>query len=78
MDTVFQDTRYKSNVAYVDDTITFSPTFEQHVIDIERTLSLLKQANLTIHPRKVQLCRQELKFLGYVIKPGKCMPNPKL
>lgn len=77
MDFVLRESRWKSNVPYMDDVVTYSPEFDQHVKDIVDTLTKIRNANFTVHPRKVQLCRRKLKYLGYIISPGKCYPNPE-
>lgn len=77
MDFVLRETRWNTNIPYMDDIVTYSPDFEKHVEDIIDTLTKLRNANYTVHPRKVQLCRRRLKYLGYIITPGKCYPNPE-
>ncbi len=77
MDFVLRESRWKSNVRYMDDVVTYSREFKQHVKDIVDTLTKLKRACFTVHPRKIQLCRRKLKYLGYIISPGKCYPNPE-
>lgn len=77
MDFVLRETRWNTNIPYMDDVVTYSREFEKHVSDIVDTLTKIRNANFTIHPRKVQLCRRRLKYLGYIITPGKCYPNPE-
>jgi len=76
MDEALGDTKYVFNIPYFDDIIDYSITFEEHVGHVVETLTRLRDAGFTIHPKKVQLCRRKLKFLGYIIEPGKCTPDP--
>ena len=52
---------------YLDDIIIVSQTFEDHLILLEKVLSRLESAGLTINLEKSKFCRQELKYLGYVV-----------
>lgn len=53
--------------AYLDDIVTVSSTFEEHVSLLLNVLDKLRQANLTINIDKCQFFRPELKYLGYVV-----------
>jgi len=77
VDQVLGDLKWKICAVYFDDTIIFSHTFEEHKKQIQIVLKRLNESGLAIHPHKVQLCRQGLKFLGHIIEPGRCMPNPE-
>lgn len=65
-------------MAFLDDIVVFSESWEQHVTHLEDVLRRLKSAGFTVNPSKVQLCTQTIKFLGHVIKPGTVAPNPDL
>jgi transposase InsO family protein len=77
IDQVLGDLKWKICCVYFDDILIFSRTFDEHLEHIQMVLSRLQEAGLTIHPGKVQLCRQKLKFLGHIIEPGKSHPNPE-
>jgi hypothetical protein len=77
IDQVLGDLKWKNCCVYFDDILIFSKTYEEHLEHITQVLTKLKEAGLTIHPNKVQLCRQKLKFLGHIIEPGKSHPNPE-
>jgi len=76
VDQVMGNLKWQICCVYFDDIIIFSQTFEEHLSHIKEVLNRLQEAGLTIHPAKVQLCRRKLKFLGHIIEPGKCAPNP--
>lgn len=52
---------------YLDDIVTISSSFEEHVSLLLCVLQKLKQANLTINIDKCQFFRSQLKYLGYVV-----------
>lgn len=52
---------------YLDDIIVISPTFEEHVVLLERVKDRLRDAGLTINMGKCQFFRKQLKYLGHVV-----------
>ena len=53
--------------AYIDDVMTASESFEQHLVDLESVFKRLKDAKLKIKPKKCTFGYQETKFLGFII-----------
>jgi len=76
VDAVLGDLKYVCCLGYFDDIIIFSNSFEEHLIHLQLVLDKIRKAGFTIHPKKVQLCRTKLKFLGFIIEEGKCYPDP--
>lgn len=74
---------------YLDDFIIITPDFETHIRILNEVFRRLKEAGLALNKEKCVFCRDELKFLGYVINraglntdPGKVsaivdMPIPR-
>ena len=62
---------------YLDDIIIVSQSFEQHMELLEKVLSRLDTAKLTINLEKRQFCRSELKYLGYVVNEHGLQVNPE-
>jgi len=62
---------------YFDDVCVFSKTFEEHLEHIRLVLTCLQEAGFTINPSKIQLCRTRFRYLGFIIEPGKCFPDPE-
>jgi predicted aspartyl protease len=52
-------------IAYVDDLVVFSPTFEQHLQHLEIVIGKLTAAGFTINASKCSFCRREITFLGH-------------
>ena len=67
---------YQNAVAYFDDIIIYSSTFEEHLEHIRVILEKLKAANLTVRPSKCQLGAREIVCLGHVIGSGKIQADP--
>lgn len=52
---------------YLDDIVLVTQTFEEHLRLLEEVFRRLRDANITVSWEKCQLCRAELKYLGYVV-----------
>jgi hypothetical protein len=53
--------------AYLDDVLTHSRNFEEHVIHLELVFKRLEEANLKVKPSKCLIASRETKFLGFDI-----------
>ncbi|MBW0475466.1 hypothetical protein O181_015181 [Austropuccinia psidii MF-1] len=68
MDTIFQEEILEGwMVLYIDDIITYSETWEDHVQYIDRVLSKCTPINLKISLKKCNFCQQELSALGHSV-----------
>ena len=54
-------------LAYVDDCIVFSPSFERHLIDLEAVLDRFRRANLKLKPTKCKFFQERVKFCGHYV-----------
>lgn len=70
MNSVLAGLVYKTCAVYLDDIVIASPTFEQHLKDLNEVLDRLKSAGLSLKLRKCQFCLSELTFLGYRVTPS--------
>ena len=61
--------------AYLDDLICFSPTAEQHIIDVAAMLKMLHQCGLRAHPQKTLVCADVLEFIGHNVGPYGLSPS---
>lgn len=52
---------------YLDDLIIISDDFDSHLEQLNRVFLRLKEAGLTINLKKCEFCKDELKYLGYVV-----------
>uniref|UniRef100_H3A4B4 Gypsy retrotransposon integrase-like protein 1 n=1 Tax=Latimeria chalumnae TaxID=7897 RepID=H3A4B4_LATCH len=68
---------YRSCAVYLDDIVVASPTFDQHLKDLEEVLQRLELAGLSLKLSKCQFCRKEMVFLGHVVSPQGMQPDPE-
>ena len=64
-------------VVYFDDILIFSPTKEQHLLDVAETLEILKRNQLYAKRSKCEFCRTELTFLGHVLSKDGVKVDPR-
>jgi len=54
-------------VAYIDDSLTSSRSFEDHLVDLEQVLDRFRQANLKLKPTKCRFFQERVKFVGHCV-----------
>ena len=65
-------------LAYMDDLMIFSTTFEQHVLDIEEVFRRLREANTTLKTTKCVFAADRVEFLGYELSSEGIKPQKRL
>jgi hypothetical protein len=69
---------YRSFIqTYIDDIITHSKTFDEHMNHLKRLHMILKDNKLTVKLTKCKFAQKSVKFLGHVISEGEIKPNPE-
>jgi len=69
---------YRSFIeTYIDDLITHSNTFDEHIHHLDVQLTLLGQHNLTVKLSKCKFAQKEVKFLGHIISKDMLKMNPE-
>ena len=63
-------------MAYLDDILIFSRTFEDHIRDVKAVLTALHAAGLKVKPKKCSFAQDQTKFLGHVISGAGILPDP--
>ena len=66
MDSLFETEIGRELLDYLDDILIFAETPEE-LAALERTLQILIKAGLKCKPRKCQLFRPFIEYLGYII-----------
>ncbi len=69
IDEKMEDIIRKFIEAFIDDLLIYSETLEEHLLHIKELLKRLREAGLTIHPNKIKVCVQEIKYLGTLFLP---------
>ena len=67
MDKVFYGSNHQVCLIYLDDTIVKNATFESHVKNLGLVFNRLRAAGLKLAPKKCNLFKTEVMFLGHVV-----------
>jgi len=67
MEQVLRGLQWKTLVLYLDDIVVFSETLEKHIARLAEVLDRLKEAGLKLKPKKCQLFKHQVHFLGHLI-----------
>ena len=67
----------KYSMAYLDDILVFSKTFEDHIEHLKDVFSRLKKADLCLNKKKCHFVKMEVEYLGHLIGPDGIKPNPE-
>lgn len=77
MNAVLAGLSWECALAYIDDIIIYSKTFDQHLVDLEKVLERLEKANLKIRTEKCSFVKQEIKYLSHIVGNGEIKPDSK-
>ena len=67
----------KFAMAYLDDILVFSRTFDEHIEHLKDVFTRLKKANLCLNRKKCHFVKKEVEYLGHLIGPNGIKPNPE-
>src|SRR6185437_1457580 len=76
MDRVYKGIAWKFVVVYLDDTIVYSRTFDEHLTHLKRVFNRIKQAGLRLNIEKCTFWMHQLPFLGHLISAKGIAPDP--
>ena len=62
---------------YIDDLMTHSSTYDEHLRHLETLLQTLQKHNLTVKLSKCKFAQKEVKFLGHIISHNQLKMNPE-
>ena len=62
--------------AYLDDLIIYSETWEEHKDHLRQIFMRLREAGLTVKPKKCQLGTDHCTYLGHVVGNARVQPEP--
>ncbi len=68
--------RWKYALAYIDDVIIYSNTFEEHLSHLNDVCQILKDARFRLNPEKCEIARTQTDYLGHRIQNGEIRPSP--
>ena len=67
-------TRWKYALAYIDDIIIYSNTFDEHVLHLNEICQILRNARFRLNPDKCEIARTQTDYLGHCIRDGEIRP----
>ena len=76
MQRVLSGLEYKCCFIYLDDILVASKTFEDHLTHLREVFSRLRSSNLRLKPKKCELIRDRVPFLGHVVSAQGIGPDP--
>src|SRR5882757_4404250 len=77
MNSVFADLIAMSEVAvYMDDILIYSADLKHHRKIVREVLSRLQQYDLYLKPEKCEFEKQEMEYLGMIVRPGEVQMDP--
>jgi len=76
MNVVLSSVLGRHTLAYLDDVVVASKTFESHLNNLAETLALLDEAGMKLNLAKCLFAKHQIEFLGFVVSPDGVLPNP--
>ena len=76
MDRVYRNIAWEFVVVYLDDTIIYSRTFNDHVKHLQEVFCRIREAGLKLNLEKCQFWMQWLPFLEHIVTPREIGPDP--
>ena len=67
MQIILRGIHWRYCLAYLDDVVVFSSSFEDHLVRLEEVLDRLRKAGLKLTPKKCHLFQKSVTFLGHVV-----------
>lgn len=75
INTILGPARWKYALAYIDDVIIYSHTFDEHLQHLASICSTLKTARFRLNPEKCEIARTHTDYLGHRIQHAEIRPS---
>ncbi|CAF4565668.1 unnamed protein product, partial [Rotaria sp. Silwood2] len=75
MNQTLRSLRWDICLAYLNDIIVYSPSFDQHLLDVNQVYKVLHASNFKLNYNKCAFFQHEISFLGHKINADGCSPN---
>ena len=72
---VLSDLLHRCAMAFLDDIVIFSKTFEEHLEHLKLVLNRIRQYNLRLNRKKCKFLCEEIDYLGHKVNKQGIMPN---
>lgn len=76
MDNILAGLKPSIAIAYLDDIIVFSDTFEHHLLALEKVFKRIQECSLQLSPKKCDFCKLEMSYLGFIVCKNGHKPDP--
>jgi len=76
MDEVLQGIRFLCVLDYIDDLLTYSDTWTDHLQHLQTLFGRLRQSNIKLKPSKCHFGMDEIAFLGFKVSANGIAPDP--
>ncbi|POS82770.1 hypothetical protein EPUL_005785, partial [Erysiphe pulchra] len=77
MDNVLRGLSWEICLVYLDDIIVLGKSFTHHLKNLEQVLRRLRAANLKLNPKKCNLFRKQVQYLGHVVSDKGVSVDPE-
>ena len=77
VDVIMGGLKWKCVLVYIDDVCVYSPTWEQHLLDLEQVFDRLSRHLLFVKPHKCCFGADSLQYLGHVVTRDGLKPSTK-
>ena len=78
MSLVLSGLQWKTLLIYLDDVIVVAHNFSEHLERLEEVLVRFRQFGLKLKPKKCQIMKKEVVFLGHIVNGEGVQVNPEL
>ena len=78
MERVLHGLIWKCVVVYLDDVVIYSSSIKEHMSHLQEVFKRFEAHNLKLKPRKCELFRTEVRYLGHVVSPAGIATDPRL
>jgi transposase InsO family protein len=76
INSILGPTRWRYALAYIDDVIIYSKTFNEHLSHLNDICQILKNARFRLNPEKCEIARTQTDYLGHQVTSGEIRPSP--
>ena len=77
METVLAGLARDSCLVYLDDILVIGKSFAEHLQNLQQVFTRLQEAGLRLKPRKCQMVKRSVEYLGYVVTSEGIAADPK-
>lgn len=70
MSSVLEPILDRAAAVWIDDVVVYSKTFNQHLLDLEETFTLLQRSGIKMSMKKSSFCPADIRVLGHKITHG--------